>query len=378
MRWWWLLAIGVVLGAIGAVAYTKAGPTSFTSTALVQVPAQTGTDPTANAAQARSATANYAASGSSTRMYDLVSQALKGKLDVTATDLQKLEQSGALSITPQRTANFFGITVIDKDPDRAELLANTFAQVMVQDAADNAKSQFDARQTQLQQQIDFTRQQLTTAQLYQNQRDLQNQLSGYRTTLLALQSSREQDLARVAATGAPASAQSDVQDILDQQITDVKNNISDVTAQLADVQGQIDKLPAGSDPLLSASFAAAYSQQLADLTTQSVGEQLSAMTSAPPLVQYGDATDAVSTASLKKLGLMGVVLGGGLFAGIAFLIEFIQKRRDRDREDNAREMSRTRIEDLLRTLEEQDITGPFVIPTGVSGVPRNGGTTTHD
>jgi uncharacterized protein involved in exopolysaccharide biosynthesis len=376
MRWWWLLAIGVVLGIVGAVAYTKSGPTSFTTTALVQVPAQTATDPNANAAQARSATANYAASGSTTRVYQLVSQALVGKLDISAGDLQRMVQSGAISITPQRSANFFGVTVIDRDPQKAQLLANTFSQVMVQDAAAAVKTQFDARQQQLQQQIEFTRQQLSVAQLFENQRDLEKTLQDQRSTLLALQSSREQDLARVATSGAPASAQSDVQAILDQQIKDITDNIASTTSQIADVQSAIDKLPPGTDPLLSSTFATAYSAQLTDLTTQSVSEQLASMTAAPPLVQYGDATDPVSTASIKKLGLLGMILGGMLFAGIAFLLEMFQKRKDRSRETEAREISRTRIEDLLRTLEERDLTTPTVLTT--TDAARNSVSTTHD
>ena len=61
-RWWWLLAIGAIIGIAAAFAYTRVGPVPYQSTALLQVVTPAGSTTTQNAEQARSASTNFAAS----------------------------------------------------------------------------------------------------------------------------------------------------------------------------------------------------------------------------------------------------------------------------------------------------------------------------
>src|SRR5690606_41381779 len=100
LRWWWLLALGVLLGVVVAVAYSKMGPVTYESTALVQVSANTNTDPTDKAGQARSAATNFAAEGESTRMYDLVAQPLPAPLAITTAEPDEMAQLGRPGVGP--------------------------------------------------------------------------------------------------------------------------------------------------------------------------------------------------------------------------------------------------------------------------------------
>ncbi len=331
LRWWWLLLLGVCLGVAGAVGYSRYGPVPYASTALVQVQAQPGDDPTANAAQERSAAANYAAEAASSRVFTLVSQALAGKLAVTPSQLQRMSQSGALSIKQARGANFVTITVSDRDPERAKLLADTFASVFVADVNARAKQQFDERQQQLQQQIDFTRDRLATAALFQRKQDLEKEIRDQRGSLLTLQINYQQLLQSpdpASPGGEDTSPRASARQALSQQIREIQANISDLEAELASVQQAIGKLPPdASDPSLSAALATAYAMQLSALTEQYVSRQTAAITADPPLVRYGDASPPLPTQGIKKLLVFGLAAGGGLAVALGYGIDLLRRRR---------------------------------------------------
>ncbi|HEX5502002.1 MAG TPA: hypothetical protein VFW96_05235 [Thermomicrobiales bacterium] len=354
-RWWWLLALGLLVGALGTVGYMKYGPRTYTSTALVQVP---GPDPGA----ARSDTVNYVAEASSARVSELASQALAGKASLSPQTLIAMNQSGTIDITQAKGANFVKITVTDPDPARAQLVAGTIATVVVDVVTDRAHTDLETQKKSLEQQISFTQQNLLTAQLNQRQEDLKKQLTDQRTLLLQLQTSYEQELQRQAeadrtasASGQTPSAQlaqtrSQWLQVVNKQITDVQQNIDDLTNQLKQVQDQLAQRPSSSDPLLSAAFAGAYAQQLTSLTASYAALQVKEQAQQQPVVRYGDASPPILVRTSKKTLLMGVLAGLLPAAGLGYLLDLLRQRRGR-RWRAAEVGNATKTLQLLTTLE---------------------------
>ena len=372
MRWWWLLAIGVILGIIGAIAYSRVGPTTYSSTALIQVPAQTGgTDPTANAERARSATLNYAAEGSSTRMYQLVGEELSRQSNVSAVELLEMENAGTLSVGAQRNANFIAVTVINEDPELAKLIADTFSTVFVADVNQRAEAQSQARRDELQRQIDFTRQQLAAAQLFNRRDTLEQDIRNYRNTLLSLQTSYQNSLAQRVGDGEASEAQEKFDQAISAQIQDIEQTIDIITGDLDSVNTEIANLPADTDPLVSSAYAVAYTTQLTALTGQYVQEQLATLTSSPAMIQYGDASNPLSTASLKKSLFLGVALGGALAAGLGFGIDLLRSRRTSRRQRTTTVPAENNVNEVLEAIERLRSRQAIGISRPVHATSRN-------
>lgn len=365
LRWWWLLALGVLLGVVVAVAYSKMGPVTYESTALVQVSANTNTDPTDKAGQARSAATNFAAEGESTRMYDLVAQALPASVAITAEDLDEMARSGLLDVEQRRGTNFIQITVFDPEAERAQIIADTFASVMVADVNNRSRDQALAREQELQNQIDFTRQQLAAAELFSRERQLESDLRDQQQRLLTLQGSYQQEQARQLeferlSQGEPPGegiqqARADFERILADQIREVEENIGTITAQLDEVRRLISELPPDTDPLISTAYASAYSSQLSSLTSQYVKEQIESLTAGPSLMQFGAASTSPSTPSLKKLGFFGVLAGGALAAAAGLLIDLLRNRRRNAEEQQFAAVPQVDLGSLLTELEQRQV-----------------------
>lgn len=336
LRWWWLLLIGLVLGSSAAVAYNKYGPQKYQTVALIQVAQQTATSPYGQSSQARDATSNYVAEVSSSQVMQLVSRALAGKLSLSARDLQLMNQQGGIDIRSIAQSNFITITVTDTDPARARLIANTYAQVATDEVNQHAGDQVTANKQQLQQQIDATRQRLVTAQLLQRRSDLEQNLQTERTTLLQLQTNYQQELTRQQqpTTGGgqqQASPQlTQVQDqwlqLISDQVKDIQNSIAATEAQLKTVNDQLAKQSTPADPEVSAAFASAYQAQLTSLTQSYVQLELQGSLG-KPLNVYGQASDPLSTATLKKKLLAGASGGLILGAGLGFAYDMLRRRR---------------------------------------------------
>lgn len=366
LRWWWLLAIGVIVGIGGAYAYSQYGPTPYSSKSLIQVQTQTTTDPTANTAQARSATANYAAEAVSSRMHGLVADALPETAALSQTELTNMVRSGAIVISPQ--SNFISITVTDDDPVRAELLANTFASVFVEDVNQRAGEQLDAYQVHLQEQIDFSRDQLAVSQLFQQQQSLEQDLRDERTDLLSLQASHRleltnQTVAVSSRTGGNTESEGGIslEAILVEQIDQVKLNIDAIQAELSNVKAAIVDLPPTTEPLLSSVYAGAYAAQLTTLTSQYVHQQLASLTATLPLAQYGEASQPISAQGIKKLLVIGIAAGGLVFAGLAFGIDLLRNRRRRAQTRMQQLGIEDDIAELLKTLDLSGVTTPVSV-----------------
>ncbi len=371
-RWWWILVVGVVLGACIAVAYATYGPDAYTSTSLIQIQAQTGDDPTAKAEQARSATANYAAEASSTRIYALVDDATSGEFSVN--ELSRMDRNGKIVIQAMRNANFITIKVTDSDPVRARSLANTISTVVVDDINERAKIELDLRNTQLGEQIEFARQQLASAELFRREEQLDVQVRDQRSHLLSLQASYQQELARQADVTTQSEEQNSLHsaylEVVTSQIADVEDTVESLNKKLEEVRLAISTLPTGSDAVLSGAYATAYSQELTALTRQYVSQQLATVTTKPPLVRYGDASAPIRAQNLKKLGLLGIAAGGTVAAGIAYALELIMKRRARKETAQSRFGSDVDLDRLIHRLNQFGI-GQSSNPTADASLIRH-------
>ncbi|HEX5166901.1 MAG TPA: hypothetical protein VFV93_15960, partial [Thermomicrobiales bacterium] len=186
-RWWWLLVAGAIVGIGLAIVYSKVGPVPYESTSLIQVVPPSGATTTEKADQAQTASANFAAEVSSPRIYTLTSQALAGEIQITTSDLEAMERDGSLTVSPMRGSNFIKVVVTDSDRGRAKLIAGTLASVFVDDITQRASAANAARQSQVNQQIEFTRQQLATSALRQREIDLTDELRDRQSALLDLQ-----------------------------------------------------------------------------------------------------------------------------------------------------------------------------------------------
>ncbi|TAK34827.1 MAG: hypothetical protein EPO21_08060 [Chloroflexota bacterium] len=246
LRWWWLFLFSVALGVFGAWSYTRTGAVPYQSTAVVAVASQV--DPFApNAATQRlagadaMAAANYAAQGSSYRVYQLASQALSQRKDLDPKDLQQVDLGSSLlawgrntleplfeavglpalpevtvtskgprdlspeglisadgqrniDIKPSTSGNVIRVSVTDLNPGFAKLLADSIANAFVQNTNEDAGATVDDRLQQIQQQMDGARQHLVAAQLSRREQDLLKQLQEQRAQYAQIDMSYQQGL----------------------------------------------------------------------------------------------------------------------------------------------------------------------------------------
>ncbi len=379
LRWWWLLLIGAILGSVGAFAYLKYGPKSYETAALVQVLPPSNSDPTQDNREGARAVSGYAAEASSSRMFELVSAALGAKVGVSASKLSTMMDDGLIEIKSVKNSNLVSIAVSDPDPQRAELLANTIAAVFVKDVNARAVARLQARMKQLDQQIQTTRDRLTTAQLQGREDSLKEDLADQRTLLLQLQLSYQQELqnqanlARIASEAEKPSApqpqlgqlQSEWQRIVNEQIKDVQGNISDLNTELADVRKRLAQLPSSADPTVSSALAGAYGDQLQALTQEFAKLQLNGQETTTPLVRYGEASDPVSASSGKKTLLLGFAAGVALFGGLGYAFDLLGRiRRSRRSKlaasDQVSMPEQVSVPDLMERLDRLGITDEAV------------------
>src|SRR5439155_14687447 len=98
---------------------------------------------------------------------------------------------------------------------------------------------------------------------------------------------------------------------------------TDLTTQLDEVQSALGKLPPGTDLTLLTSLESAYSERLRALTSDFVQVQDSQL--APgPVSRLGDASEPLTTTSLKKILGIGVAVGLALAAALALLLDFLR------------------------------------------------------
>lgn len=339
LRWWWLLLVGFAIGALGAVGYVKYGPFPYAAVAQVQVVPQTSSiNPNASSTQARDATTNYTAEATTSQMFTLISQELAGTLNLSASDLITMQQGGTIDIRTVKNTNFIAFTVTDSDPERARLLANTLATVFVRDVNGRASAQLDARQRLLEQQIDATSQRYLTARLNQRLEEVQRELTTQRNTLLQLQTNYQQELQRqaeldrVAGTNSQPSPQlaatrSQWLELISGQIGDVEKGIRDLNTQIDGVRGQLSQLPGSTDPSVSAVFASAYGEQLQALTRDYAQLQIDSPAARAPLIRYGNASDPLPAAGMKKYLILGAGVGAALAAALGLAIDWLRRRK---------------------------------------------------
>lgn len=340
-RWWWLLAVGAIIGISVAVIYSRIGPIPYQSTALLQVVTPAGSTTTQNAEQARSASTNFAAEVGSPRIYALTSEALAGTLDISASELEAMERSGSLETSPMRSSNFIRIVVTDEDPERAQTIANTIARVFVDDITVRSKAGFEARQEQVQAQIQFTREQLATSALRQRELDLEEEIRSQQSALLSVQTNYNQELGRQAESDAigdrssfseseliqQAEVRTQLLRAISQQVNGIEANIEELNELLASVQAELATLPPDTDGSLSAAYTEAYSLQLSTLTEQYVTDQVNALTAGAPVLLYGDASTPFETQGIKKLGVFGFIGGMAVAGGLGVAFELLKKWR---------------------------------------------------
>jgi capsular polysaccharide biosynthesis protein len=379
-RWWWLLGVGVVVGMVAAFAYSSFGPSSYQTSALVQVPAQqTQFDPTEKAEQARSATVNYAAEAGSPRTFELAADALPPEVGLNATELIRMKRSGDITINAVDNANFIEITVINSDPDRAQLLANTFATVIVDDVNGRSAAQSSEQRNRLENQIEFTRENLASAELFTRQQSLEEQIRDQRSTLLALQSGYQQEVERQSEydslqnnpgfneplTDVQATRQ-ELQRIIGDQIREVEQNLTNLNSELEEVMTAIEDMPGAVDPSTSAAFASAYALELGGLTSQYVSQQVASLTATPPLVKYGEASTPLVVQGIRRLLLFGIVGGGALASIVAFATDRLRSHRQQGESQSAGIPADIDLDQLARTLERLELTRNEYSSNGVA------------
>ena len=116
-------------------------------------------------------------------------------------------------------------------------------------------------------------------------------------------------------------------DTINNQISQVQNNLRDTATQLDDVRAQLVKLPGSADPSVSAAFASAYGEQLQSLTRDYAQLQLDAPTARVPLIRYGVASDPLPATGKKKILIAGAGLGLVLAAALGFGLDMLRRRR---------------------------------------------------
>lgn len=277
-RWWVLLLIGSLLGLGAGYAYSKLGPTSYQSTALLQVRADPSS--TRPATDAQIAAIGFATQATAPSVLDHVSQALKqGGFIIGLSDLLTMTQSNKLTAQPIKGSSAITIQASSENAATAQAIADTVAGVAVDDAAGQAQAEADNRTRTVQESIDRARAELQSAQLFQREQDLQQRLQTQQAELIQLQNSFTQTLQQ----------QVQIELLMRQQSAPV----AQAPVATADQQRQLSTLSTTAIQALADETAMLNTQQgstsqtIADIDTQlaSVRAQLSTL---PDLTAVGD------------------------------------------------------------------------------------------
>jgi len=107
-----------------------------------------------------------------------------------------MSQEKRLDVRVPRGANLISISATDNDSKLAHRLADTMAAVFVEDVNTRAGGDLATRRRVLEQRIETVRQQLTGAQLQQQEQELSKELWNQRGQLLQIQAQNQQELQR--------------------------------------------------------------------------------------------------------------------------------------------------------------------------------------
>lgn len=116
---------------------------------------------------------------------------------------------------------------------------------------------------------------------------------------------------------------------MSEQRQDLEKTIEDLNKQLDQVREELEKRPSSLDPTVSAAFATAYAQQLQGLTQDFARLQMYENAAPSVLTKYGEASDPVREAGLKKILPLSAAGGLAGAAGLGYLWELVQRRRTR-------------------------------------------------
>jgi capsular polysaccharide biosynthesis protein len=169
LRWWWLVLLTSVVGGGGGVAFLTYGPLKYQSTALlmIQPRADVTGEPliSTNPQRSSESAAALAAQAASPSVYDSVSRALTGQLEISSDDISLMVLNGQIQISPSGGSSFITVTASDPDPNRAWLLADGYARGFLQDLTVQTRTVAEKEQANLRTQISVLQQQLPTVPL---------------------------------------------------------------------------------------------------------------------------------------------------------------------------------------------------------------------
>ena len=274
LRWWWVIALCTLLGLLVGLLYNRFGPVPYQSTALVAVNSDNtllNTRQTTPGRQQGIAAETFAAQMASPPVAELVSKELAGRYDLSPGDLLSGLQNKKIDIRAIKNSNLISVTATDPDPQLAFALADAYAGAFVGAVNQAAGQAVASRRQELESQIEYSRQQLTTTQLKQREQDLNTQLQTARGQLLQLQlqyqtelqrqieAERAQSLAEQRTRGGPQAlspealdrinaveasqdrARSGALGAISAQVSDAQGQIGDLSAQLAEVRAALSQ-----------------------------------------------------------------------------------------------------------------------------------------
>jgi uncharacterized protein involved in exopolysaccharide biosynthesis len=169
LRWSWVVVLLTVLGAAGGYAFLLYGPVPYQSSTTLMLRPQA--DPsgaplvTANPQRATVSVLALAGQAASPSVYEAVSRALAGQLDISSDEVAALVLNGRIQIVPVGGSNFLTISATDPDPNRAWLLADGYARGFMQDLTAQTRLVSEQQQADLHAQIAVLNQQLTSVPL---------------------------------------------------------------------------------------------------------------------------------------------------------------------------------------------------------------------
>ena len=322
-RWAWLLALGLVLGAVGGfVASLYQTPVYQASTRLLAV----------RASQSTASDLTYLSDQQLAQTYVQL-LTTKPVLDGASSQLGFSIDVKQLTIQPVGTTQVIKLTVEDTDPGRAASIANALVQSLT-DQNDNLQAgRYAATEESLQVQIDQTQAQIVTLQTQVNQAStetVEEQLSAIRAQIDPLQA-EVAGLQKEIASLQPTTAVSNrIKIAADQARLDEIQPVLSLYQQIYSnllVLGQPSEL-VNSDSVRLAQLKSTldlYQQVYINLLSSLQSVRLARLQNTPNVVQIEQAVIPELPVRPKPLsntllaGLVGLMLTGG----IAFLIEYL-------------------------------------------------------
>lgn len=155
-RWWWVIVIGPVLGAVVAYLISSTATPIYQASAMVVIES-------ANA----ETSANYSdiiAAERMTRTYSRLvemSPALEQSIDRLALPLTVEELRGKISVSPVRDTQLLAVSVTDPSPARAADIANTVAEVFIEQRTAQERELLGTSSAALAEEIDTVREDIT-------------------------------------------------------------------------------------------------------------------------------------------------------------------------------------------------------------------------